>query len=191
MVAFDCDGHIRRFGSVGEILETFYVKRLGGYVARKANELARMDAEIVELDARVRFVKGVVAGTLVVANAEDAALLAGLKSHELPPLSLPEEPDNLRAYEYLLRMRVDRLKAAAVAELEGELAALRGQRDELAAKTAEMLWLADLETFSAAYDVFQAGREAARASASSEAAAGGAGAKAKKVVKKVVKKKVA
>jgi hypothetical protein len=86
-------------------------------------------------------------------------------------------------------MRVDRLKAAAVAELEGELAALRGQRDELAAKTAEMLWLADLETFSAAYDVFQAGREAARASASSEAA--GAGAKAKKVVKKVVKKKVA
>jgi DNA topoisomerase-2 len=191
MVAFDCDGHIRRFASVGEILETFYVKRLGGYVARKANELARMDAEIVELDARVRFVKGVVAGTLVVANAADEALLASLKGHELPPLSLPEEPDNLRAYEYLLRMRVDRLKAAAVAELEGELAALQGERDELAAKTAEMLWLADLETFSAAYDVFQAGREAARASASSSSAAAGAGAKAKKVVKKVVKKKTA
>lgn len=185
MVAFDCDGHIRRFASVGEILETFYIKRLGGYVARKANELARMDAEIVELDARVRFVKGVVAGTLVVANAEDDALLASLKAHTLPPLSLPEEPDNLRAYEYLLRMRVDRLKAAAVLELEGELAALQEQRDELAAKSAETLWLADLETFSAAYDVFQAGRESARASVSSTAI------KAKTVKKVVmVKKKV-
>jgi DNA topoisomerase-2 len=188
MVAFDCDGHIRRFASVGEILETFYVKRLGGYVARKANELARMDAEIVELDARVRFVKAVVTGSLVVANAEDAALLAGLKGHSLPPLSVPDEPDNLRAYEYLLRMRVDRLKAAAVAELEDELAALRGERDALAAKTAEMLWLADLETFSAAYDVFQAGREAARASASAEAVGAKVG---KKVVKKRVVKKAA
>jgi DNA topoisomerase-2 len=190
MVAFDCDGHIRRFASVGEIMETFYIKRLGGYVARKANELARMDAEIVELDARVRFVKGVVAGTLVVANAEDAALLAGLKEHTLPPLSLPDEPNNLRAYEYLLRMRVDRLKAAAVIELEGELVALHGLRDELATKSAEMLWLADLETFSAAYDVFQAGREAARASASAEAVGAKAGTKAKVVKKRVIKKAV-
>ena len=194
MVAFDCDGHIRRFASVGEIMETFYVKRLGGYVSRKANELARMDAEIVELDARVRFVKGVVAGTLVVANAADAALLAGLKGHTLPPLSLPDEPDNLRAYEYLLRMRVDRLKAAAVTELEGELAALQAVREELATKTAEMLWLADLETFSAAYDVFQAGREASRASASAEAVGAktktGGGAKAKVVKKRVIKKAV-
>ena len=158
-------------------------------MARKANEIARMDAEIVELDARVRYVLAVVAGTLVVANAEDAALLAGLKGHSLPPLSLPEEPDNLRAYEYLLRMRVDRLKAAAVAELEGELAELRAERDALAAKTAEMLWLADLETFSAAYDVFQAARVEARASASAESAAV---AKAgKNVVKKRVVKKAA
>jgi DNA topoisomerase-2 len=186
MVAFDCDGHIRRFASVGEIMETFYVKRLGGYVARKANELARMDAEIVELDARVRFVKGVVAGTLVVANAADEALLAGLKGHTLPPLSLPDEPDNLRAYEYLLRMRVDRLKAAAVAELEGELAKLQALREELSVKTAEALWLSDLETFSAVYEVFQAGREAARASssASSSATSGSKTVKKRVIIKK-------
>ena len=138
--------------------------------------------------------RSLVAGTLVVANAADAALLAGLKGHTLPPLSLPDEPDNLRAYEYLLRMRVDRLKAAAVTELEGELAALQAVREELATKTAEMLWLADLETFSAAYDVFQAGREASRASASAEAVGAktktGGGAKAKVVKKRVIKKAV-
>jgi len=180
MVAFDCDGHIRRFASVGAILETFYVKRIGGYVARKANELARLDAEIVELDARVRFVRAVVTGKLVVANAEDDALLAGLVALGLPPLSLPSgSAADLRAYEYLLRMRVDRLKAKAVVELEEELAQVRAGRDALAAKRPEDLWLVDLDVFSDAYDVFAAARLAGRTQVGS----------AKPVTKKAVAKK--
>jgi DNA topoisomerase-2 len=152
MVAFDTDGLLRRFESVGAILEMFYVRRLGGYVDRKANELARLDAEIVELDARVRFVRAVVAGTLVVANAADEDLLAGLKGLDLPPLS--SDSADLRGYEYLLRMRVDRLKAAAVLELEKELTAVMAVRVALAAKSPETLWLDDLTTFSEAYTAF-------------------------------------
>jgi DNA topoisomerase-2 len=182
MVAFDCDGHIRRFGSAGAILESFYVKRIGGYVARKASELARLDALAQELDARVRFVRAVVSGKLVVANAEDADLLAGLRGLDLPALS---PGSDLHGYEYLLRMRVDRLKAAAILELEKELAAVRATRDELAAKSAEDLWLADLDVFSAAYETFSAIKAHART-----AVATGAPVKAKKAVaKRVVKAK--
>ena len=172
MVAFDCDGHIRRFASAGEVLEVFYEARIGGYVSRKTNELARLDAEIVELDARVRFVRAVVAGTLVVANAEDAVLFADMQKLGLPtlsassggsaPASASSGADDLRGYEYLLRMRVDRLKAKAVLELEAELAAVKEQRDALAAKSAEDLWLADLEVFEGAYTTFVAARLAAR-----------------------------
>ena len=159
MVAFDCDGHIRRFASAGEILETFYVKRLGGYVSRKANELARLDAEIQELDARVRFVRAVVAEELRVANAEDADLFADMQELGLPLLSKGE---GLAGYEYLLRMRVDRLKAKAVVELESELTEVRVVRDTLAAKSAEDLWLADLDVFSEAYTAFAAAKAASR-----------------------------
>ena len=160
MVAFDCDGHIQRYASAGAIMEAYYVRRIGGYVQRKTNELARLDAEIVELDARVRFVRAVVSGQLVVANAEDEDLLAGLRALGLPPLS--SATDDLRAYEYLLRMRVDRLKASAVLDLEKELASIRLVRDTLAAKSAEELWLADLAVFSEAYDMFAASRITAR-----------------------------
>jgi DNA topoisomerase II len=180
MVAFDVDGHIRRFQSVGEILETFYMQRLAGYGARKESELARLDAEIMELDARVRFVRAVVAGTLVVANAEDDVLLAGLKGLGLPPLSAPEDGDSLKAFEYLLRMRVDRLKAKAVTELEAELATVLAARDVLAAKTPESLWLADLDVFSEAYAVFRAAKAAARAQTGAESKGTG--------IKKVVRK---
>jgi DNA topoisomerase-2 len=178
MVAFNTEGRLQRFASPGEILETFYGTRLAGYVARKANELARMDAEIVELDARVRFVRAVVAGSLVVANAADDVLLAGLKALALPALS---SGDDLKGYEYLLRMRVDRLKAAAVAELEGELAAARAVRAALEAKSPEMLWTEDLSVFEVAYGKFVAAREEARLSV---AAASTAVPEKKKVVRK-------
>ena len=161
MVAFDVDGLLRRFGSVGSILEMFYVRRLGGYVARKASELARLDAEITEIGARARFVKAVVTGELVVANATDEALLAGLKGLGLPPLS--SEVADLRGYEYLLRMRVDRLKAAAVLELEAELATVKAARDALASKSAEELWLTDLNLFSTAYEAFMEAKVKAKA----------------------------
>jgi DNA topoisomerase-2 len=180
MVAFNTEGRLQRFGSVGAILESFYGTRLAGYVARKTNELARMDAEIVELDARVRFVRAVVSGALVVANAEDEALLAGLKGLGLPALS-GGSGDDLRGYEYLLRMRVDRLKAAAVAELEAELAAARAARVALAERTPEQLWMTDLGLFEAAYEEFVAARGAARAAVAAGAAAAP---KKKRVVKK-------
>ncbi len=183
MVAFDPMGKIRRYESAGEILESFYMTRIGGYVSRKANELARLEAEAVELDARVRFVRAVVTGELKVANAEDEELLAGLRGLGLPPVSAPTEPETLGAYEYLLRMRVDRLKAKAVVELEGELAVVRAARDALAAKSAEDLWLADLEVFEGAYEKFAAARLAAR----DEVAASSKGAVVKKRVTRAKK----
>jgi len=188
MVAFDVDGKIRRFSSVGEILESFYVARIDGYATRKKNELARLDSEIVELDARVRFVRAVVEGRLVVANAADEDLLAGLQGLDLPPLSGGE---GLKGYEYLLRMRVDRLKAKAVAELEADLAAVRVTRDTLAAMTPQALWLNDLDVFSAAFSTFRAARGAAMdaskvpvKAAKAKAKAKAAGAKPKAVATK-------
>lgn len=177
MVAFDTTGKIRRYPSPGTILEEFYGRRLTAYGERKAHELARMDKEIVELDAKHRFVKAVVEKRLVVANAEDADLLAGLRALTLPPLSGGED---LKGYEYLLRMRVDRLKAAAVAELEAELVAARKARDELERTTIQTLWLKDLEDFDAAWKQYVDWRIKTQESAV---------APVKKVVKKVVKQK--
>lgn len=162
MVAFDCAGHIHKYATTGEIMEAFYVKRLDGYAGRKRHELARLDAEITELDAKRRFIQAVVARTLVVANAEDADLLRDLKALALPPLSDPEAPDNLHAYEYLLRMRVDRLKAKAVVELEATLRSLVAERTLLSEKSVESLWLADLDMFMEMYERFAAKRVAAR-----------------------------
>lgn len=173
MVAFH-DGKIRRFDGTGEILEAFYERRLAGYVDRKASELARMDAEIVEVDARARFIKAVVEGTLVVSNAADEDLLEGLLALDLPRLSKGEP--SLADFEYVLKLRIDRLKAKAVLDLQAELELLKGQRATLNAKSPETLWITDLNMFSVAYDKFHGARVASRVSED----------KPKKVVKKKV-----
>jgi DNA topoisomerase-2 len=184
MVAFDNDGKIHKYDRVGQILEEFYGARLGAYAARKAHELERMAAEIVELTARLTFVRAVVEKRLVVANADDDVLLAGLHGLGLPTLS---EGDGLKGYEYLLRMRIDRIKAAAVAELTAELAAATAARDTLAATTPQELWLRDLDEFADAWTSYSSDRRAAYSAGAEAAPAAGTGGK-KKAVRRAAKK---
>jgi hypothetical protein len=96
---------------------------------------------------------------------------------------LPAGTEGLAGYEYLLRMRVDRLKAKAVKDLEEELVTLKAVRAELAAKTPESLWLTDLDAFSVAFDKFQAVRETGRASESMDATKTKVKAKTKTIMK--------
>lgn len=158
MVAFDTDGKIRKFGNVGEILETFYKTRLAGYVQRRLKELERLGSEITECNARLVFVRAVVEKRLVIANADDDTLLSNMHALDLPPLSGGE---GLKGYEYLLRMRIDRLKAAAVAELETEHANLMRVKATLESTTAEQLWLSDLDEFNSAWTSYSSQRSAA------------------------------
>jgi DNA topoisomerase-2 len=154
MVAFVSAGKIRRYANVGEILQDFYMTRLDAYERRKVAELKRLDADVLELRARLLFIESILNGSLVISNQDDATILSGLKKLALPPLSAIEAPDTLAAFEYLLRIRIDRIKASAVDDLRKQVALALEERDVLAAKSAEMLWLSDLDRFEVAYAAF-------------------------------------
>ncbi len=183
MVAFNTAGVLKKYATVGEILEEFYQERHRMYGVRKGHELKRMEEEIRELDARYVFVKAVVDKRLIVANAEDEDLLAGLKALALPPLSDMDSND-LRGYEYLLRMRVDRLKAVAVAELAKELGDMKAKHEALMAKSVEEIWLDDLAALEGVMNSYFDVRKAAKEEASVAAPT------VKKVVRKPRTKKV-
>ena len=61
---------------------------------------------------------------------------------------------------------MDRLKKKAVLDLSEELVKITAERSALAARSPEELWIADLDVFAAAYEVFtaaKAGSNAAKA----------------------------
>ena len=150
MVAFDPDMKIVRYESVGHILESFYVPRLAAYEERRLNEMRRLEAEAVEADAKARFIRAVLEGTLELRRATDLEIVAAMKKHDLPALSAAA--DSVDGYDYLLRLRMDRVKATAVQDAEAAVAAARAAVAQLQTTTAAQLWLKDLVEFEAAWE---------------------------------------
>jgi DNA gyrase/topoisomerase IV subunit A len=160
MCCFTPSGDIMRYGSIGDILEAFYERRLAAYDDRKRVLLDALAAEICELAAKRTFIRAIVEKRLVISNREDADIVADLKALELPPLSDVAEADSVRGYEYLLRMRIDRIKASAIQELEGALHGKEEEKECLEATTPTQLWLVDLADFEAAWKTYEAARMA-------------------------------
>jgi hypothetical protein len=113
-----------------------------------------MRAALAELDGRLLFVRGVLEDRIVIARKEDDEIMAAIRAAGVPPISLPEEPGNIKAYEYVLKMRIDRIKAKAVVELEEEIARAHADIEALEATAPSAIWLSELEAFEGAWEKF-------------------------------------
>jgi len=161
MVAFDTDLKIVKYGCVGDILEAYYGPRLAAYERRRAAEIERLRHDAVEADAKARFLQAVLDGTIDLRRASDEDIVAAMIAHELPALSGDKVATNVDAYEYLLRLRMDRVKAAAVEDHQKAVVAAKKALDELEATTATAMWLSDLHDFELTWKNMRAEREAA------------------------------
>jgi DNA topoisomerase II len=159
MVAFDASSKIVKYGCVGDLLEAYYGPRLTAYEERRASEMARLQAEAKEADAKARFLKAVLEGTIELRRATDEVIVALMKAHDLPALSGPDA-DNVDSYDYLLRLRMDRVKAAAVQEQEKAVAVAKAAVAVLEGTTASAMWLRDLDDFVAGWRAMKGAREA-------------------------------
>jgi DNA topoisomerase-2 len=156
MCAFDAEHNIIKYDTIGDLLEDYYQTRLGLYEKRKAHQISELNDRIEELSAKAKFIKGIVEGTIKIMNMEDSIVLASLKSHDLPPRSQPDKPDSLDAYEYLLRMRIDRIKKSSVIEVEKDLEITKHTLVTLVKTTVTQIWLTELEEFLEAWRIHYA-----------------------------------
>lgn len=151
MVCFDVNSTITKYSCVGSMLESFYGPRLSAYQLRKEREIERLKKEAIEHDAKARFIKAVLAGTIELRKASDEEIVTMMKKHSLPALSKPDLVDTIDGYDYLLRMRMDRVKASAVKEQELAVEQARSAITLLEGTRAEDLWLKDLDEFLLAW----------------------------------------
>jgi DNA topoisomerase-2 len=161
MVAFDMNSKIVKYGCVGDILEAFYGPRLAAYEARRAAEIERLRSEAEEADAKARFLQAVLDGTIDMRRASDEDIVAAMIAHELPALSADKVSTNVDAYDYLLRLRMDRVKAAAVDDHQRAVVTAQTALEALEATTAAAMWLSDLADFDSAWKKMRIEREAA------------------------------
>jgi DNA topoisomerase-2 len=163
MVAFDADSKIVKYSCIGDMLESYYGVRLAAYEARRLAEIERLRREAVEADAKARFLSAILAGTIDLRRASDEDIVAAMIAHDLPALPEGAAATSVDSYEYLLRLRMDRVKAAAVADQERVVVQAKAAVALLESTTAQTLWLRDLAEFSAAWTQMRKAREAALA----------------------------
>jgi hypothetical protein len=145
---------------------------------------------MVELDAKRRFIQAILDERLIIQKRSDEEIVAGLKECDIPPLSCMEKPDEYDSYDFVLRMRIDRLKQSAVVELDEAIGAKMGEIEHLESQTGSSLWLSDLAELDEAWKKYSELRVAESVSVASGEAGSAAG-KKKPVarVKKPVAKK--
>jgi DNA topoisomerase-2 len=160
MHGFNTDFTIEKYTCIGDILEAFVAKRLPAYEARRVAQLEQLMREITELEAKRAFLAAILEDRLVLMRKSDDEIVAGLKTCGIPALSDPSKADAVEGYEYVLRLRIDRVKASAVAELDEQVTGKRAEIVVLEATTPAAMWLADLAAFEAAWCRYKAGREA-------------------------------
>jgi DNA topoisomerase II len=176
MTCFDADFNIVKYKTIGDILEAFVEKRLPLYEARRLSILETLKKQIEELDAKRRFIQAILDDKLVLQKKTDEEIVEGLKACAIPPLSCRDEPDSVDSYEYVLRMRIDRVKKSAVIELDTQIAEKQAEIERLEAETGASLWLADLGEFEECWKKFAGDRVGeVAASAEPKVANGGAG----------------
>uniref|UniRef100_A0A6C0KN12 DNA topoisomerase (ATP-hydrolyzing) n=1 Tax=viral metagenome TaxID=1070528 RepID=A0A6C0KN12_9ZZZZ len=158
MTCFDADFTIVKYKTVGDILEAFVEKRLPMYEARRLSMLDILKRQMEELDAKRRFIQAMLEGRLELHKKTDEEIVAGMKACNIPPLSNPEKPDEYDSYEYCVRMRIDRVKQAAVIELDRQFTEKQEEIERLEGESAPSLWLTDLEEFEHAWHAYHANR---------------------------------
>jgi len=159
MTCFNNEMQIVKYGCIGDMMEAFFEPRLEAYETRRLNEMGRLEKEALEADAKARFLRAVLEGDIELRKATDEEIVSMMILNELPPLSDPNNAESVDAYEYLLRLRMDRVKASAIEEAEKAVIAARMAYEELRDTTASALWLSDLEDFETAWSMMQGYRE--------------------------------
>lgn len=132
MHLFDSNGRIRRYATPEEILSEFCEVRKSLYVRRKQILLDSLADRAKDLSTKIKFIRLVVDGALVVFKRKTEAVLADMKAHGLED-------------SRLLDMSVSNFTADKIAELEKRLEADQKTAADLERTTETELWKADLD----------------------------------------------
>ncbi|CAH7676316.1 DNA topoisomerase II [Phakopsora pachyrhizi] len=173
MVCFDSMGKIKRYLSPEQILDDYYDIRLDYYQKRKEFLVNDLTLTYERLSNQARFVLMIVEKKLIVSNRKKADIVAELRKLEFRPF--PKKPkvkvagnidqadeeeeeedlDNPQSsgaagdFDYLLGMAIARLTSEQVAKLLAERDEKEKELNILLGKSANELWMADLDAFEA------------------------------------------
>jgi DNA gyrase/topoisomerase IV subunit B len=133
MVAFDENKVIQKYGSVEDIIWTFYKYRLNFYVKRHRYLKETLEEEIKKVSEKLRFVLLVIDDKIVVFKKKKIEIAEELTKHKF------------KEHDYLLAMQLYKFTNEEVDFLKKELLDLKEELKILLGTTVKKLWNDDLD----------------------------------------------
>jgi DNA topoisomerase-2 len=173
MNLFDAHEKLRKYATIYDIIEDYYVERLALYAKRKAAMLAQLTNELRVLTNRAKYIQEVLDDKLELRRQTKEAIFAKMTEHGYEHIEGDVE------FKYLLKMPMDSVTDENVRHLISERDSKRAQHKQLTDTSIEALWIRDLDELEQEYKKWAT---AAEAVPTSGAGGGGAAAAKKKMV---------
>jgi DNA topoisomerase-2 len=184
MNLFDAHEKLRKYATIYDIIEDYYVERLALYAKRKAAILAQLANELRVLTNRAKYIQEVLDDKLELRRQTKEAIHAKMTAHGY------EHIDGDTEFKYLLKMPMDSVTDENVRRLLSERDTKRAEHQGLQDTSIQALWTNDLDELETEYRKWATAAEMAAATSETVGAKGGGAASGNTVAKKkmVVKK---
>ena len=131
MVCLDIDGTPVHYENTDAILEEFYNQRIKFYDIRKKHMIKVIEEEIIEKELKIRFIKAVRDGQIIVMNQKKSVVLEQMRALQFPD-------------ELLSKTSIVRLTQDDIEKLENEIAKIKRDKEELEGKEINKIWYDEL-----------------------------------------------
>ena len=143
MHLYDHHGKIKKYSNANEILRDFYQVRMMMYEKRKNHRIKTLKGEMLNLDARIKFILSVINGEMKIMNVKKSTIEEKLDSE-----GYPKYDDK---YDYLIKMSVYNFTFEKKEELLAEMNKRRDMLSEIESKSEIDMWTKDISMFEKVY----------------------------------------
>jgi DNA topoisomerase-2 len=136
MHLFDINSKIKKYDTVYDIINEFYINRLPFYEQRRQNIIGKINKDIQILTNRCNFIDLIINNKILISNKNKEYIEQECENNKLDKL------DN--SYDYLLNMVIYSLSKEKYDNLKNQLSDKLKDLEEYSKKTIQEIWLGDL-----------------------------------------------
>ena len=153
MHLFDAEDKLKKYNTIPEIIDDYYVKRLEMYEIRKTYLINEIKRELLVLNNKVRYIKEILEGTIDLRKKTKEVINNMLREKDYDEIKEGDE------YKYLIKMPMDSVTEENVKKIMDNQDMMLKELKELEIVTKEEMWLKELNKLNNEYILFKEEKE--------------------------------
>tara|TARA_B100000214_G_scaffold159794_1_gene114669 strand:+ start:272 stop:3646 length:3375 start_codon:yes stop_codon:yes gene_type:complete len=157
MHLYNKDGVIHKYDTIYQIMDEHYYTRYKMYGKRKEYELDNLEKEIQLLEAKMRFIQGVIDEDILIYRKSKAFIIERLRELEFPfyenggIIEYDSSVEVKGQYSYLLNLSIYNFTSEKVSELETEITTKKEEYSQLKSMDIKDIWRNELNVLEEKY----------------------------------------